>query len=350
MASLVERNFYAYLKNIVVGGLDVLLKRNLRTYSLLAFFLALITTMSAMFYHQSVDVEIVFAFTLILTSIFYLKSRKDRFWPKLITFAVLFLVIRSYQPVYELLTPFAQVGVYATRVITDLMTFIIIRDFMSSLGGFVLFFGEKKGRVVFKPVFNVIILFSLFWYYTLIQTNPYTAFLGIGFSLFIFFMINVFATKYDCNVYATILAAYFIYFVYVTIAGLNVSTMMGAFISDFIIILIMFFFIAKTVGLLVNRANLERINPDNIVLMFLGLVLLFHSVAISVSLGGGERLLFESQHKFSAATVVVITLASAALFLTNEDFRDFMTCLPRKRDVLLKVVVGGVKELFRKED
>jgi len=347
MASLVERNFYSYLRNIIVGGLDVLLSKNLRTYTILAFFLALTTTMTALFSRPSFDIEIVFAFTLMITSIVFIKSKKDYFWTKLFVFTAFFIVIKSVQPVYAGLLPFAQVSVYATRLLTDLIFFVLIRDFMSSIGGFVLFFGEEKGRVVFRPVFNVIVLASLVGYYHLTSIDYYTAFLGITFALFMFYMINVFAKKKKNNVFVTILCMYYIYFIYQVIAGLTVSTMMGAFVSDLLITLIMFFFIAKTVGIFIGRMKIKRINPENIVLFSLGLVLLFHSVSIGVALGGGVQILFELQQKVSSANIVFITVVSTLFFFKSERFREFMTSLPKKRDVLSTVFFGAIKELFK---
>jgi len=258
--------------------------------------------------------------------------------------------IRSFPPVYQGLLPFAQIGVYVTRFVTDLMLFVIIRDFMSSLGGFVLFFGEEKGRVVFRPVFNLIVLGSLAWFYTLTPASPYTGFMGVCLAIFMFYIINVFAKKGRNNVYATILSIYYLYFLYVSVSSLNFATMVGAFVSDLFITLIMFFFIAKGAVTFLNRANLKMINTDNLILLFLGFVLLFHAVAVAVATGTGQGTLLELQFKFSLANCVIIILSSQMLFTFSKEYRDFMTSQPGKINVAVQVVKGVLKELVGKKD
>jgi hypothetical protein len=300
--SYVESAVYWYIRNVTFAGLKLLFNRKNLPLTILLLAAAVAATVNPNF----VGVEAAFGLALIFGHI----------WLVLPLFLLFFVSFASW----SFILPFFYI---VWLLVVTVTTLLLSRDFVASWAGYIFFFGEKRGRVPFAPLFNLLFLAGII--VSVLNINSYSLVL-FAISLFMTYIVNAFAKKGRNNLFATVLSIFYVSILYNFLVMQYMPVQLSlAFLSlDSILTLFALFFMLGVIAKSVEARLPER---ASVVLSCLGLFALFHA-----SVSNTDFLLAYHTHLFVVSAIVFAV--SIVLFNVSIRFMSYFSSKPSTTDAL----------------
>jgi hypothetical protein len=306
---------YWYLRSTVISGVKELFKIRFLPFTILLLILSIISTL----FPNLAGVEAAMGLALIF----------GQLW---LVIPLFFLFIISYSSWSFVLPAFFYVWF-------SLMAFILLmisRDFVDSWAGYIFFLGEVR-RVPYTPIFNAI--FGIGIGISLVFVDIFSvAFILI--SMFMIYIVNVFAKIENNNLFATIISIFYIFILYNFAMMKNVARQFSGFFGVFDILFIVFslFFIA-TKFIKPFQPKLKFINSRMIVYSAMGIIALFYVYTLNTNF-------FQSMHTILFISLVSIMSASLLLYYISPAFHNLFSRKPTANEAVKQAATTVANEFF----
>jgi len=335
--SYLEQGLYWYFKRVISGGLTKLFSRDYVVYSLLA----LLGVLTLVVVQQNFIVNVLsfgLMISLFVTSAyaFFIKKFAKPFFLSVFAAAVFFSCV-NHSLIVLLLIPLRLACFYALIFLISLSSFLVVRDFISSWTGFVLFVGNPRGRTVFEPVINFLAIISLF-YFPFSHQSVVIKVVVVIVTLVVLFVVNFVSRTGVNNIYSTIIGLFYLYFLYHAYMINNASS--TVFLVDSLLVLFNVLFIAK--GLSVNLGKRVK-DEGTVILLVLGLVVGYAGFLLTL---GSRSVGF--YHSFSVIGFALVLLSSLFLFYSSARARHYLVYQERVSSIFKKAMQLGVRYLMRR--
>lgn len=330
--SYIEQGVYWYAKRVLFSGFKNLTERKWLAITLFTASLIVLSTLSYLGYF-SLDskIQTAIATGFVLSAIWLMRGRVFVF-AFISLSAVLFLLNYQYE---NLLLSLLYLGWIA---LINIVSFLVIKDFISGWGGFVLLLGNRKGRVVFNPVISLIAALVIFYSVYSSALDMYIKAAAIAVSLLIIFIVNVYSRRANYNVFGAIAGFYFLstaYHLYFSNNFVNYSLAVDA-------IVVIFNILFATNGLIIGLPNHTK-NKNFSMMLMLGLLLGYHNAILKMNL---VETAIQSYHNFSFIISSWIISVIVIAFMQSERFRIYMTQRKEMKTIGKKVLDFAIKKLF----
>lgn len=310
-------SLYWYVRSIILSGLKSLFKQRYLPFTIVLFALSIISTIMP---HLS-GVEGALGLAMFF----------GQLWLVIPLFLLFFVSYSSW----SFILPFF---FYLWFGFLALVVLLICRDFVDSWAGHIYFLGVSN-RVPLTHIFNAV--FGIGIGISLVFVDIFSvAFILI--SMFMIYVVNVFARIEKNNIFATIISFFYVFVLYNFFMMKNVARQFSSFfliIDVFIALLAMFFVAAKFIKPFQSRVPF--INNKTIVYSTLGLLALFHVYTLNTAF-------FQSMH--TALFILSVSIISAALplFYLSPSFHDYFSRKPSVKEAVKQAATTVASEFFGK--
>lgn len=333
--SYIEQGIYKYIKKVFLAGMEELFNRRWLPFVLFTISAVALRSMS---YINSVQHTMI-ATAFVLGALWSLINNYGREFA-VMSGILLFYFSYTLNTIVE--TMLLQVYFMSWIFLINLLTFLILRDFISGWSGFALFLGNPKGRVVFRPVINTAII--LFVSYILLKSGEidnFSASIGLMIGALVLFVVNNLVKKQEGNeVFGTIMGIFSFNFIYHFIIAVNPHNY--SVVIDLLIVIFGISFAAKNVALNISR---KTNNKDFSILLTLGLLLGYHNVVVKTIKFVNP---IAAYHSFSFLASAAILSGALFLFVYSKKFRNYITEAKNVKRIKRKILSRAGKFILDK--
>lgn len=306
---------YWYIRSMILSGFKELFKPRFLPFTILIFSLSIIATI---FPHLSgveaaLGLALLFGQLWLIIPLFFLFLISFNSWSFILP--IFFFLWFSFMAVLLLL---------------------ISRDFVDSWAGYIFFLGEAR-RVPYTHIFNAI--FGLGIGISLVFVDIFSvAFILI--SMFMIYIVNVFAKIDDNNLFATTITVFYIFILYNFSMMKNVAKQFsGVFgIVDIFLIIFSIFFIA-TRFIKPFESKLKFITKNMIVYSSLGLLALFYVYTLNTDF-------FQTMHTTLFISTVSLMSLSLVLYYISPTFHNLFSRKPSSNEAVKQAATTVASEFY----
>ncbi len=330
--SFVEQGVYWYAKRVLFSGFKNLTEKKWLAITLFTAFLIALGTLSYLGYFTlDSKIQTAIATGFVLAAVWFIGGR---LFVTIFTLLSITLFLLNY-PYENLLLSLFYLGFIS---LVNIVSFLVVKDFISGWAGFVLLLGNKSGRVVFSPVISLIAILVILYALYSSALDMYIKVVAIAVSLLILFIVNIYSKKEDYNIFGAIVGFYFlsaIYHLYFGYNFVNYSLAVDA-------VIVIFNLLFATNGLIIGLSDRVKNKNFSMMLMF-GLLLGYHNAILKMNLVGTA---LQNYHNFSFIISSWIISVMALAFMQNKKVREYMTERKEMKTIGKRVIDLAIKKIF----
>ena len=317
--SYIEQGIYKYFRRIFFSGLDELFSRKWVLFTLFTILFLILSTIDYLNIQEiafiSSRIQTIFATAFILTAFSSMKFKKTG-----VSFVIFASILYLSSPYINTIAELALSRTYfvAWIILLNFITLLLIKDFISSWSGYVLFLGNPKGRVVFRPIFNLVILSTIVYSLYSISLDVSLNTVSLLISALVLWIVNYNSKKHkNYEIFGTIIGFFFLNFAY-HFAVMKNPPSYSIFV-DLAIIIFGILFASKRMAMnLFKKTNNQAFS----IFLMMGLLLGYHNTLMRTNFISNPLITY---HLFSFITSGIIISIVALVFMHNREFRTFMT-------------------------
>lgn len=357
MVSYVERLIYSNIKSAILDGMKVLSWKRFLPYTVSVLIISISVTFFAFFTIAGVipirwfviisQIEVAVSVGIVLLALIAIKVKSNIERLKLFTLISLTLFVISLAGGSQFLNYVVLFFFYSWIVSVNLVTFILIRDFLVSWPGWFLNLGNPKGNILFSPIVKIIVILSLsfFIYFSLSNFLLYLSLIGIATASLIFFAVFFFSKKGN-EIFSTSISFFYIFALYHLSLSISAHPIVtGFFIVDILMIAITTLFSAQAISKILSHKRHVIVKWDIPIILILGLALGYHSIALYIALGINLVYLFVLYHQLSFL-FCSLTIVIAFLFYTHsKKMKNYYKSETKVEDLVHGILHGAGKEI-----
>ena len=306
---------YWYIRSMILSGFKELFKPRFLPFTILLFTLSIISTLFPLLsgVEAALGLALLFGQLWLIIPLFFLFLVSFNSWSFILP--LFFFLWFSFMAVILLL---------------------ISRDFVDSWAGHIFFLGEVK-RVPYTHIFNAI--FGLGMGIALVFVDIFSV-VFIIISMFMIYIVNVFAKIDENNLFATTMTIFYIFILYNFSMMKNVAKQFSGIVGVIDILLIIFsiFFIA-TRFTKPFESKLKFINRNMIVYSSFGLLALFYVYTLNTNF-------FQSMHTALFISTVSLMSASLILYYISPTFHNLFSRKPSSKEAIKQAATTVASEFF----